>query len=66
MFLLPAPHSLCCSLTVVQTLLEKNDISPAKIGRIEVGSETVIDKSKSIKTAIMTLFEVRDHKHGNE
>ncbi|KAJ7537242.1 hypothetical protein O6H91_12G104800 [Diphasiastrum complanatum] len=45
------------SLTVVQSLLEKYDISPERIGRLEVGSETVIDKSKSIKTWIMKLFE---------
>ena len=44
---------------MVQNLLEKHAIDPSQIGRIEVGSETVIDKSKSIKTAIMTLFEVR-------
>ncbi|CAI5460996.1 unnamed protein product [Closterium sp. Yama58-4] len=45
------------SLTVVQRLLEKNGIDASCIGRLEVGTETVIDKSKSIKTAIMTLFE---------
>ncbi|GJP83227.1 hypothetical protein CLOP_g13406 [Closterium sp. NIES-67] len=45
------------SLTVVQRLLEKNSIDASRIGRLEVGTETVIDKSKSIKTAIMTLFE---------
>ncbi|XP_034710577.1 hydroxymethylglutaryl-CoA synthase-like [Vitis riparia] len=28
-----------------------------KIGRLEVGSETVIDKSKSIKTFLMQIFE---------
>lgn len=28
------------------------------IGRLEVGSETVIDKSKSIKTWLMQIFEV--------
>lgn len=38
------------SLTVVSSLLEKYKIDPKQIGRLEVGSETVIDKSKSIKT----------------
>ncbi|KAL6345121.1 hypothetical protein AAG906_013605 [Vitis piasezkii] len=38
------------SLTVVTSLLEKYGIDPKQIGRLEVGSETVIDKSKSIKT----------------
>ncbi|XP_062027493.1 hydroxymethylglutaryl-CoA synthase [Rosa rugosa] len=49
------------SLTVVTNLLEKYGIDPKQIGRLEVGSETVIDKSKSIKTFLMQIFE----KHGN-
>ncbi|KAI9078238.1 hypothetical protein K1719_039852 [Acacia pycnantha] len=46
------------SLTVVTSLLEKFKIDPKQIGRMEVGSETVIDKSKSIKTFLMQIFEV--------
>ncbi|GLJ12432.1 hypothetical protein SUGI_0190820 [Cryptomeria japonica] len=45
------------SLTVVTSLLEKYAIDPKQIGRLEVGSETVIDKSKSIKTWLMCIFE---------
>ncbi|KAK2664685.1 hypothetical protein Ddye_003259 [Dipteronia dyeriana] len=45
------------SLTVVSSLLEKYNVDPKQIGRLEVGSETVIDKSKSIKTFLMPLFE---------
>nr|ABO27206.1 cytosolic 3-hydroxy-3-methylglutaryl-CoA synthase [Chara vulgaris] len=45
------------SLTVVQNLLEKYSIDPTNVGRIEVGSETVIDKSKSIKSCLMLLFQ---------
>uniref|UniRef100_A0A0C9RW16 Hydroxymethylglutaryl-CoA synthase n=1 Tax=Wollemia nobilis TaxID=56998 RepID=A0A0C9RW16_9CONI len=45
------------SLTVVTSLLEKYAIDPKQIGRLEVGSETVIDKSKSIKTWLMSIFE---------
>nr|CAD1835437.1 unnamed protein product [Ananas comosus var. bracteatus] len=45
------------SLTVVTSLLEKYQIDPSSIGRLEVGSETVIDKSKSIKTWLMQIFE---------
>eukprot|EP00250_Pteridium_aquilinum_P012799 c20952_g1_i1 orf=359-1750(+) len=45
------------SLTAVQSLLDKYNISPTQIGRLEVGSETVVDKSKSIKTWIMQLFQ---------
>lgn len=45
------------SLTVVRSLLQKYGIDPKQIGRLEVGSETVIDKSKSIKTWLMQIFE---------
>jgi len=27
------------------------------LGRLEVGTETIIDKSKSVKSVLMTLFE---------
>lgn len=46
-------------MTVVTSLLEKYGIDPKQIGRLEVGSETVIDKSKSIKTFLMQIFEVK-------
>lgn len=49
------------SLTAVTSLLEKYEIDPKQIGRLEVGSETVIDKSKSIKTFLMQIFEVLAH-----
>ncbi|GKY98380.1 hypothetical protein MPSEU_000795600 [Mayamaea pseudoterrestris] len=48
-------NSLC--LTVVQSLLEKYDIDPDSIGRLEVGTETLVDKSKSTKTVLMSLFD---------
>lgn len=47
-------NSVC--LTVVQSLLEKYSIDPRSIGRLEVGTETLIDKSKSVKTVLMLLF----------
>lgn len=50
--------SVLNSLTVVTSLLVKYGIDPKQIGRLEVGSETVIDKSKSIKTFLMQIFEV--------
>lgn len=37
-------------------LLEKYNIDPKSIGRLDVGTETIIDKSKSVKTMLMTLF----------
>ncbi len=45
------------SLTVVQKLVERNNLSYSDIGRLEVGTETLIDKSKSVKTVLMQLFE---------
>ena len=47
-------HSL--ALTVVQGLVEKSNIAFKDIGRLEVGTETIIDKSKSVKTVLMQLF----------
>lgn len=44
------------SLTAVRNLMEKNGISYKDVGRLEVGTETQIDKSKSIKTHLMSLF----------
>ncbi|KAI5805490.1 hydroxymethylglutaryl-CoA synthase [Peziza echinospora] len=44
------------ALTVVHNLLEKNNIDPNSIGRLEVGTETLLDKSKSVKSVLMQLF----------
>mmetsp|Transcript_2573 Transcript_2573/g.2901 ORF Transcript_2573/g.2901 Transcript_2573/m.2901 type:complete len:685 (+) Transcript_2573:84-2138(+) len=44
------------ALTVVQSLLDKYEIDPSEIGRLEVGTETLVDKSKSTKTILMDLF----------
>eukprot|EP00316_Scyphosphaera_apsteinii_P011947 CAMPEP_0119305214 /NCGR_PEP_ID=MMETSP1333-20130426/6262_1 /TAXON_ID=418940 /ORGANISM="Scyphosphaera apsteinii, Strain RCC1455" /LENGTH=416 /DNA_ID=CAMNT_0007308247 /DNA_START=27 /DNA_END=1274 /DNA_ORIENTATION=- len=45
-------------LNALANLLEKYGIEPASVGRLEVGTETLIDKSKSIKTALLKhLFE---------
>ena len=47
-------NSLC--LTVVNRLLEKSGTDYTQIGRMEVGTETIIDKSKSVKSVLMKLF----------
>ena len=47
-------HSFC--LTAVKSLMEKYNISYSSIGRLEVGTETIIDKSKSVKSVLMQLF----------
>ncbi|KAJ6518932.1 hydroxymethylglutaryl-coenzyme A synthase N terminal-domain-containing protein [Mycena sanguinolenta] len=44
------------ALNAVSGLLEKYNIDPKSIGRIDVGTETIIDKSKSVKTTLMSLF----------
>jgi len=46
--------SLC--LTVVDKLMSRTGTSYANIGRMDVGTESLIDKSKSIKTVLMQLF----------
>ncbi|GAA5940220.1 hydroxymethylglutaryl-CoA synthase [Sporobolomyces koalae] len=43
-------------LTVTKSLLDKYQIPTDSIGRIDVGTETLIDKSKSVKTLLMDLF----------
>ncbi len=48
-------NSMC--LTVLDKLIKKNHISLNQISRIEVGTETIIDKSKSVKTHLMDLFK---------
>jgi hydroxymethylglutaryl-CoA synthase len=44
------------ALTVVSSLLRKYKIDPTSIGRLEVGTETILDKSKSVKSVLMQLF----------
>ncbi|KAK9790528.1 hypothetical protein WJX73_000126 [Symbiochloris irregularis] len=44
------------SLTVVSALLRHYALTPSDIGRLEVGTETPLDRSKSIKTFLMPLF----------
>ncbi len=48
-------NSVC--LTVLDKLLTKNNIDRKQIGRLEVGTETFLDKSKSVKTYLMNLFK---------
>ncbi|KAF4898612.1 Hydroxymethylglutaryl-CoA synthase [Colletotrichum fructicola] len=45
------------ALTAVSSLLKKYNIDPKSIGRLEVGTESLIDKAKSIKTVLTQLFE---------
>ena len=43
-------------LSAFANLLEKYALDPSTIGRLEVGSETLVDKSKSVKTTLMRLL----------
>lgn len=45
------------ALTTVSSLLHKYSIDARSIGRLEVGTETLLDKSKSVKSVLMQLFE---------
>lgn len=51
-------------LTALSRLLEGYGIAPTEVGRLEVGTETLVDKSKSVKTTLLAhLFPVRDGSH---
>lgn len=55
-FTLPQEDANSMALTVVSRLLERTGVHPSRIGRLEVGTETLLDKSKSTKTLLMSLF----------
>jgi hydroxymethylglutaryl-CoA synthase len=55
------PDVCSLALTAVSSLLRKYDIDPNSIGRLEVGTESMVDKAKSVKTVLTQLFEP----HGN-
>ena len=52
--MLPDIYSM--ALTVTHSLIEKYNIDTDSIGRLEVGTETILDKSKSVKSVLMKLF----------
>lgn len=43
-------------MSATQSLIEKYNIDTNNIGRLEVGTETILDKSKSVKSVLMQLF----------
>jgi hydroxymethylglutaryl-CoA synthase len=45
------------ALTTLSSLFKKYNVDPKTIGRLEVGTETLLDKSKSVKSVLMQLFE---------
>eukprot|EP00052_Salpingoeca_macrocollata_P033188 m.7624 g.7624 ORF g.7624 m.7624 type:complete len:462 (-) comp4814_c0_seq1:42-1427(-) len=52
-------NSMC--LTATQQLMEKFNIPYDAVGRIEVGTETIVDKSKAVKTSLMDLFNAHNN-----
>lgn len=50
------PDIYSFALTAVSNLLKKYEIDTNSIGRLEVGTETILDKSKSVKSVLMQLF----------
>jgi len=44
------------AMTAVRKLMERNGVAYSDVGRLEVGTETILDKSKSTKTVLMQLF----------
>ena len=44
------------ALTALQRLLDTYGLDPRSIGRLEVGTESLVDKSKSTKTVLMDLL----------
>ncbi|KAK6084311.1 Hydroxymethylglutaryl-CoA synthase 2 [Seiridium cupressi] len=44
------------ALTAVSKLIKNYNIDVNSIGRLEVGTETILDKSKSVKSVLMQLF----------
>jgi hydroxymethylglutaryl-CoA synthase len=54
------PH--CCSFHInqqiaVRSLMEKYRIPYSQVGRLEVGTESLVDRSKSVKSVLMQLFQ---------
>lgn len=52
----PAADIYSFALTAVSNLLKNYKIDHNSIGRLEVGTETLLDKSKSVKSVLMQLF----------
>ena len=48
---------MCYCSPAVAALMKKYNIDPQTIGYLEVGTETILDKSKSVKTVLMELFK---------
>ena len=45
------------SMTALKNLMTNYGIDPRSVGRLEVGTETILDKAKSMKTLLMSFFK---------
>ena len=45
------------ALTVVMRLLRRASVDPRHVGMLQVGSQSLMDRSKSLKSELMALFE---------
>ena len=52
-----AEDAVSMALTAADRLLEKTRTPPSAVGSLQVGTESNSDRSKSVKTALMRLFE---------
>lgn len=52
-----AEDAISMALTAANRLLVKTGTHPSEIGSLQVGTESSPDRSKSVKTALMRLFE---------
>lgn len=52
----PCEDVASMALSALSLLMTKHSLSGRMIGRLEVGTESLIDKSKSIKTTLMSLL----------
>lgn len=51
-------------LSALSALLDKYHINPNDVGRLEVGTETLVDKSKSVKTTLLQLLGLNANVEG--
>jgi len=56
-----AEDSVSMALTVLDRLVTRHKVDPKQIGRLEVGTETLLDKSKSIKSFLMQYLQLKDN-----
>lgn len=52
--------SVSMAMTVLRQLMDRHGIAAGKIGRLEVGTESEVDASKSIKSHLMMVLQEED------